>query len=126
VALAGVATLLGVGLLASACGGSGGEHFAEEACGHVATYLTLIERSADTASSHPNESAKLQAQAVAQLRDALPYAARASFRNKRWEALNFTLAESGKVDPDTLAYALSRQCGIGTASSAGSSGVAAG
>jgi hypothetical protein len=124
--LASASALVTLGLVASACGSSGGEHLAAEACGHVASYLTLIERSATAASAHPSEAAKLQSEAIAQLRQALPLAARASFRNKRWEALNFTLSESGKVNPDTLAYALSRQCGIGGASSAGSSGAAAG
>lgn len=99
-ALAGVlATML------SACGGPGGLHEAEVACGHVDKGLALLRKA--PGSSDP---ARLRSEALTQLRQGLQPATLAAARAAQWAPLATTLSETSRVSPARLAGALAQQC----------------
>ncbi len=104
--VAGVSAIaLGAGL--SACGASG-TGLAQQACSHVNRSISLLGQAA-----HQSDAATadgLRQTAYRQLRDALPIAAEAAYRDGQYQALMTTLAESGRVSEPTLIPALKAQC----------------
>jgi hypothetical protein len=101
------AVVVGLGATLSACG-SNGTTLAEQACGHVNRSLTLLSQ----ASKEPDATAaaQLREKAYIQLRQALPIAAQAAFRDGQFQALMTTVSESNRVPETTLVAALQAQC----------------
>ncbi len=92
----------------SGCAGHDGAALASQACGHVERSLTLYKASLHAAS--PAAATAQQAQAVTQLRDALPIASTAAGEAGQYQALMATLAESDHLPESLLVHALSAQC----------------
>ena len=90
------------------CASHNGTDLARQACQHVERSLTLYQASLHAAS--PAVAAAQQAQAVAQLRDALPIAATAAGEAGQYQALMATLAESDHLPESLLVHALGAQC----------------
>lgn len=96
------------GLLFSACGGTSADAYAHQACLDVHRSILLFDKSQSTADAH--QRAKLGAEALSTLRQALQPAAAAGGGGGEWEALEMTLSESNRVAESTLIPALSAQC----------------
>ena len=92
----------------SGCASHDGADLARQACGHVERSLTLYEASLHATS--PAVATAQQAQAVTQLRDALPIASTAAGEAGQYQALMATLAESDHLPESLLVHALSAQC----------------
>jgi hypothetical protein len=100
-----VAVALGVGL--SACGNSGTD-LAKQACQHVNRSIAYLEQANRQTDS--STAAALQQKAYEQLRQALPIASEAAFRDGQWQSLMTTVSESNRVPEKTLIAALTQQC----------------
>jgi len=81
---------------------------ARQACAHVQRSIDLYKAAA--AGATPAQQQADSAQALTELRTALPLAARAAGANGQWEALMTTLSESSRVSEVNLIPALSAQC----------------
>jgi hypothetical protein len=109
--LAGVAGVAGVAILAlgvSGCANHDALILAHQACRDVNQSLALYRHA--QADSDPAQAALDQAQALRDLRSALPIAATAAGENAQWQALMTTLSESSRVSEGVLAHALQAQC----------------
>lgn len=103
----GTVVVIGLGATVSACGNDGSA-LAKQACSHVNRSLSLLtqaSRQTDT-----TEATQLQQQAYIQLRQALPIAAQAAYRDGQWQSLMTTVSESNRVPETTLVQALRAQC----------------
>ena len=98
--------VLALGL--AACSNQQGVDLARQACQHVDRSLTLYR----TSLQDPGTAASgvRQAQAMAQLRDALPLASSAAGDAGQFQGLMSTLAESDHLPESLLVHALSQQC----------------
>jgi hypothetical protein len=105
-AAAGVMAVVGSGV--AGCGNSNGVALARQACQHVDRSLTLYRDSLHAPS--PAVTAARQAQALAQLRDAMPIAATAAGEAGQFQALMSTLEESDHLPESLLVHALGEQC----------------
>jgi hypothetical protein len=90
------------------CATHDGTDLARQACQHVNRSITLYDASLHASS--PGEASAQQAQAVAQLRDALPIAATAAGEAGQFQALMATLDESDHLPESLLVHALGEQC----------------
>jgi hypothetical protein len=100
---------LALGSLAIVAGcGSNSDSKAKQACQHVERSLRLYAQAASTAD--PAVADRERADALIELRTALPLASVAAAGSGQWEALRTTLSESPNVDEGRLVYALSQQC----------------
>jgi hypothetical protein len=96
-------------LVLSGCGGGGGQAFAQQACVHVKK--SLQDYSLSTVAGTPASTvADLRVRADAELRQALPLAARANSDDGSWNGLMTTISESATVDMPHLEPALKAQC----------------
>jgi len=103
----GTVVMIGLGATLSACGNDG-TVLAKQACSHVNRSLSLL-----TEASHQTDTTvagQLQQQAYIQLRQALPIAAQAAYRDGQWQSLMTTVSESNRVPETTLVLALRTQC----------------
>ena len=111
--LACIAGSAACGLALGGCAYTNGVALAQQACAHVERSVALY-----TSSEHgraPATAAQDRAKALAQLRQALPIAARAAGDSGEWQALMTTLSESSRVPEHLLVHALRRQCRIALA-----------
>ena len=90
------------------CANHNGTDLARQACRHVERSLTLYRASLRAAS--PEVATAQQAQAVAELRVALPMAATAAGEAGQFQGLMSTLAESDHIPESRLVHALGEQC----------------
>jgi hypothetical protein len=104
---------LGLGIPLSACGNNG-TALAKQACAHVDRSIGLLKQSEQQADLV--EAAHLKQQAYIELRDALPIAAQAAYRDGQWQSLMTTVAESNRVPEATLTSALTAQCKVADSS----------
>ena len=104
------ATVVGV----SACGNTGGQALAQEACVHVHRSVTDYLRSA-RADTPPATAAQLLKRADEELREALPLAAQANSADGSWNALMTTISEISTVDEGHLLPSLQAQCVVADA-----------
>jgi len=103
-----LALVLGAAL--TSCSGQGSGSLAGQACAHIERGITA----ADEAASRPAQAARLRAEALAQIRVAVPLAAVAAGEDTTWQALEATLSESSRVPLRYLLPALQAQCaGVG-------------
>jgi hypothetical protein len=98
--------LLALGL--SGCGTEASYGLAGRACNHIHESITLYQESLKASTSA--EAQKLSAEALAQLRVAMPLAVRAAADDGSWQAMMTTLAESSRVPEQHLITALQDQC----------------
>jgi hypothetical protein len=103
----GACALLATGL--SACGQSGGQALAQQACVHVHRSL-LDYRESSAAGISAARAASLRTAADVELRRALPLAADANSDDGSWNSLMTTISESATIDEAHLAPALEAQC----------------
>jgi ABC-type phosphate/phosphonate transport system substrate-binding protein len=98
------------------CGGGGANAEGQQACAYVETSLRLYaEAVADQRAGDAARASSERAQALSQLRLALPLAARAVNADGTWQPLEATLSESNRVPEGNLVTALTDQCqGVGT------------
>ncbi len=99
--------VVGLGAALSACGNDAAA-LAEQACSHVNRSLTLLAQASKETDG--TAAAQLREKAYFQLRQALPIAAEAAFRDGQWQALMTTVSESNRVPETTLVAALHAQC----------------
>jgi hypothetical protein len=90
------------------CASHDGTDLARQACRHVERSLTLYQASLHA--STPAQASAQQAQAVSELRDALPIAATAAGEAGQYQALMATLDESAHLPESLLVHALGAQC----------------
>ncbi len=103
----GTVVVMGLGATLSACGNNG-TVLAKQACSHVNRSLSLLSEA-----SHQTDvtaAGQLQQRAYIQLRQALPIAAQAAYRDGQWQSLMTTVSESNRVPETTLVQALRAQC----------------
>ncbi len=115
---AGTVVVVGLGTTLSACGNDGSA-LAKQACAHVDRSLSLLTKAslqADAATA-----TRLRQQAYIQLRQALPIAAQAAYRDGQWQSLMTTVSESNRVPEATLIQALRAQCQQANSSTFGQS-----
>ena len=101
-----VAGLWALGL--SGCSNAHALSLVRQACTHVERSLALYQASTTAASPAVQQSES--AEALAQLRQALPLAASAAGENAQWQAFSATLSESSRVPESYLVVALRQQC----------------
>ena len=116
--VAGIVVVAGLGATLAACGNNG-TTLAKQACVHVDRSLTLLTESSNQ--SDTGVATQLQEQAYLQLRQALPIAAQAAYRDGQWQSLMTTVSESNRVAETTLVPALRAQCGQADSSTFGQS-----
>lgn len=92
------------------CAYANGVTLAQQACTHVQRSIALYASSERGLA--PAAAARTRERALAQLRQALPIAARAAGDSGEWQALMTTLSESSRVPEHLLIHALRRQCRI--------------
>jgi hypothetical protein len=97
-----------VASILAGCANQNGTDLARQACQHVERSLTLYRASLHAQS--PGAATAQQAQAVAQLRVALPMAATAAGEAGQFQGLMSTLAESDHLPESYLVHALGEQC----------------
>jgi hypothetical protein len=113
--LAAAAAVAGMVLLAG-CANAHAQGLVQQACGHVETSLTLYHRSLTEPEATATQD---RAQALAELRRAMPIAATAAGEAPQWQALMATLAESSRGVPESyLVSALSQQCNMAVSGTA--------
>ena len=99
--LVATALLTAGGLGLSACGGSGGQALAQQACVHV--HRSLADYHQSTKPGVPAATvAKLQQQAGNELQVALPLAAQANSADGTWNSLMTVISESATIDEGHL------------------------
>jgi len=110
--LAGCLTIaIGCGALVTGCSSQDAKALAQQACTHVERGLA-VEHEASTAGAA--QASQLDAEALDQIRDAVPLAAEAAGDDTTWQALEATLSESSRVPLRYLLPALTSQCeGVG-------------
>jgi pectin methylesterase-like acyl-CoA thioesterase len=92
------------------CSSQDSDALASQACAHVERGITAAQKTA----SSPAQAARLQAEALDQIRAAVPLAAVAAGEDTTWQALEATLSESSRVPLRYLLPALGAQCaGVG-------------
>lgn len=97
-------------VLAAACGSSASSQ-AAQACRYVHSSLTLYDESVKAAKAGDSRTARNDsAQALADLRLALPLAAQAAGSDGDWQPLMANLSESNRVPEKNLVHALTQQC----------------
>ncbi|MDE3086769.1 MAG: hypothetical protein KGJ77_08380 [Acidobacteriota bacterium] len=106
-ATAALAACVVAGAVATACSRGDALALARQACGNVQRSIALYDRSTTEPSAARQADA---AAAVAQLRAALPLAAKAAGEDSQWQALVTTLSESSRVAEADLVPALRAQC----------------
>jgi hypothetical protein len=93
----------------SACGGTSGLSYAQQACAHVHRSIEAF-----TQSAAPNipatTAASLRQKADNELRAALPLAAQANSADGSWNSLMTTISESATIDEGHLMPALRATC----------------
>ena len=101
--------VLALGSLAilAGCGGNP-DAKAKQACQHVERSLRLYTQAASN--PDPAGADRQRADALVELRTALPLAAVAAAGSGQWEALRTTLSESPNVEEGRLVPALTQQC----------------
>jgi hypothetical protein len=101
--------VLALGSLAivAGCGGNS-DSKAKQACQHVERSLRLYAQAASN--PDPAGADRERADALVELRTALPLAAVAAAGSGQWEALRTTLSESPNVEEGRLVPALTQQC----------------
>lgn len=82
---------------------------AQAACRYVSSSIALFDRSQHAGAAAASAD---QADALRQLRLALPKAALASTQNGGWDALVTTLSETSRVPEANLVSALTQQCAV--------------
>ncbi len=93
------------------CSSSGSQSLVNQACAHIERGIRADQQAHAKA---PAQAAQLEAEALAQIRDAMPLAAVAAGEDTTWQALEATLSESSRVPLRYLLPALSAQCaGVG-------------
>jgi hypothetical protein len=102
-----VVLALSCGAVMTGCAQQDGAALAGQACSHVERGLAA-ERKATSAS--PVQAIQLKAEALEQVRAALPLAAVAAGDDTDWQALEMTLSESSRVPLKYLVGALAAQC----------------
>ena len=105
--LAAVTVGASVGL--SACSQGNARDLARQACVHVERSVQAWTQSTRPGTSAA-DSARLQRQAVDELRTALPLAAAANSDDGSWNSLMTTISEGGTVDESHLVPALKAAC----------------
>ena len=108
------AVTMGAMLGLSACGGSGGQALAAQACVHVKRSVTDYTESTQPGLSSGTVST-LRNQADAQLRAALPLASQATSADGSWNSLMTAISESATVDEGHLLPSLKAQCVVADA-----------
>jgi len=107
--LALIAVTVGVAAGLSACSQGDALGLARQACVHVERSVQAWERSTSAGTS-PAQAARLQRQATAELRTALPLAAAANSDDGSWNSLMTTISEVATVDESHLVPSLRAQC----------------
>lgn len=92
----------------SGCSSRDALGLARQACAHVQRSIALYKAAATA--TQPAQQQADSAQALTELRAALPLAATAAGANGQWEALMTTLSESSRVSEVDLIPALTAQC----------------
>jgi hypothetical protein len=96
--------------LLTSCSSQDSGSLAGQACTHIERGITA----AHEAALRPAQAARLRAEALAQIRAAVPLAAVAAGEDTTWQALEATLSESSRVPLHYLLPALQAQCaGVG-------------
>ena len=95
------------GTALTGCSNQGSRNLADQACAHVERGLAA-EHKASSAGSL--QARALRAEALDEIRAALPLAAVAAGQDTTWQALEATLSESNRVPLQYLLPALSAQC----------------
>lgn len=95
------------GSLLTGCSSQGARNLANQACAHVERGLAAEHKAASAGSVRARV---LRAEALDQIRTALPLAAVAAGQDTTWQALEATLSESNRVPLAYLLPALSAQC----------------
>ncbi len=103
-----VAVSAGLAIILTGCSQQQGLDLARQACDHVTRSIQLFHESQHA--TDPATAARLNAQAHAELLDALPLAAEANSDDGQWNALMTTISESARVDESYLVVALTAQC----------------
>jgi hypothetical protein len=99
------------GAALTGCSGQDSQALADQACTHVEHGLTAEH---EAASAGAAQATQLRADALGQIRDAVPLAAEAAGEDTTWQALEATLSESSRVPLSYLLPALAAQCaGVG-------------
>jgi hypothetical protein len=101
--------LTGLAAGLSACSTSDAQSLARQACAHVQRSVQAWERSTRPGTPARTVS-QLQKQAAAELRAALPLAARANSADGSWNSLMTTISEGATVDESHLVPALHGEC----------------
>jgi len=102
---------LACGAILTGCTSQDAAPLAGQACAHVERALTAEH---EATSAGPSQRARLQSEALEQVRTALPFAAEAAGDDTSWQALDATLSESNRVPVHFLLPALAAQCaGVG-------------
>jgi hypothetical protein len=97
------------------CANHNATDLARQACRHVERSLTLYQ--ASLRATNPGVATAKQAQAVAELRVALPIAATAAGEAGQFQGLMSTLAESDHIPESRLIHSLGEQCAAADANS---------
>jgi len=108
------AVTIGATLGLSACGGSGGQALAAQACVHVKRSVADYVESTGPGLS-PGTVSALRTAADAQLRAALPLASQATSADGSWNSLMTAISESATVDEGHLLPSLKAQCVVADA-----------
>jgi hypothetical protein len=98
---------LSCGTILTGCAQGDAAALASQACAHVERGLAAERRAS---SARPAQAVELKAEALNQVREALPLAAVAAGDDTDWQALEITLSESSRVPLKYLVGALSAQC----------------
>lgn len=103
-----LALALSCGAVVSGCGTGDAQPLAKQACAHVELGLAAEHKAASVGAA---QAARLEGEALDQIRAALPLAAVAANDDTTWQALDATLSESNRVPLRYLIPALTAQCG---------------
>ncbi|MGO9334640.1 MAG: hypothetical protein ACLQCU_11455 [Acidimicrobiales bacterium] len=98
---------LSFGSILAGCAGQHAQATARQACAHVERGLAAEHKAATVG---PAQAARLETEALDQMRAALPLAAVAANADTTWQPLEATLSESNRVPLRYLLPALADQC----------------
>ena len=102
-------TIPGLALGLNACSAADAQALAQQACVHVERSVQAWQRSTRPGTP-PATVTRLQKQATAELRTALPLAASANSDDGSWNSLMTTISEIATVDESHLIPSLRAQC----------------
>jgi hypothetical protein len=102
-----VVLALSFGSVLAGCANQGAQATASQACVHVERGLAAEHKAAKTSLA---QAARLDTEALDQMRAALPLAAVAANEDTTWQPLEATLSESNRVPLRYLLSALAAQC----------------